>query len=156
MGGVLEAHRQQCRQGFGVFLDTRENQIAFRRRQVRFAFKQAGIMALYIFQHLGQMAAKVAGAVMTHEAGDVGQAGLVTRHRMGLLVFHHLQTVFQHAQIAVIALELFAHLRFHPPLVHQRIQRALGRWHAQAGVPATENKLLGLGKELDLADTAFA
>ena len=46
-----KAHRRQGLQGFGIFLDAGEDQIALRAGQIRLALEQPGIMALHILQH---------------------------------------------------------------------------------------------------------
>ena len=112
-------------------------------------------MAAHIFQHTGQCIVEIAHARVTHEAGDMRQANLAVGQRMGLLVLHHLQPVFQGPQIAIVTLELFAHFGLDATFPHQGIQRALCGRLAQAGMAPAQDQLLGLGKEFDLANAAM-
>ena len=75
---------------------------------------------------------------------------------MGLLVGHHLQAVFDHAQEPVGGVEIVARLGADPAALGERLERPQRLAAAQLGMPAAGDELLGLHEELDLADAAAA
>jgi hypothetical protein len=75
---------------------------------------------------------------------------------VGLLVGHHLETVFDHTQETVSGGEIIAHLIVDPAAGGQRRERLQRRFEAQLGISAAGDELLRLDEEFDLADAAPA
>ena len=90
------------------------------------------------------------------EAGHPAQGVGIVGNAVGLMVLHHLQPVLDAAQIAIGGDHCIRRMPFDLPGIHQSLDGLHGRAGAQSGLAATPDQLLGLRKELDLADTALA
>src|SRR5436190_17254403 len=73
---------------------------------------------------------------------------------MGLLIGHHLQTVFQHTHEAVSRAEIIAHVLADPAAVSECVERLQGRSYAQLRISPTRDELLRLDEKLDVAHAA--
>ena len=105
---------------------------------------------------LEKRSGKIGAAEKAEEAGKRIECGGFCRKCMGLLVRHHLQTVFDTAQKIVSRRQLIACRCVDPAVGRQHGQRGESTAAAQLGVATAGNELLGLGKKLDLADAATA
>ena len=92
--------------------------------------------------------------VASHETGDPRNALGRFRQVMGLGIIDHLDAMLDLPMGPVMARQCFGHVLRHPALLGQMPKR----WHravvAQFRVAPAGNQLPGLGKELDLANTA--
>ena len=118
------------------------------------AFEELGVMPLDDGEMPEQVACKRRTVLITekprkllHRLGIFGQ-------RVGLLVCHHLQAVFDPPQEFVGGGKFVARLNRDPVTRSQPIERLQRRPHPQFGMPAAGNQLLGLREEFDLADAA--
>src|ERR1700730_19408070 len=91
---------------------------------------------------------------VTKEDGDPLDPGAVRRESMRLRVIDHLQAVLEAAQKAVIVDQFFRGRRIDAAGTCETAQCLASRPSLQPGDPAAPDKLLGLGEEFDLPDTA--
>src|SRR5262245_24118952 len=75
---------------------------------------------------------------------------------VGLLVFHHLQPVLDTAQEEIGGTQFPGGVGGDPASLGETIERLDGSPRPELGVTSAGNELLGLGKELDIADAAAA
>ena len=73
---------------------------------------------------------------------------------VGLLVLHHLQAMFQHAQEAIGLGSSRAAASLTWPRARKRFERGKRGGGAQARIAPAQDQLLGLDEEFDLADAA--
>ena len=86
--------------------------------------------------------------------GDAIKFFPLGRDDVGLLVSHHLQPVLDAAQEQIGARELARGIRRNPASLGEALERFHGPPGPELGVAAAGNELLGLGEELDVADTS--
>src|SRR3546814_11444881 len=103
---------------------------------------------------MGEVAAESPGVLVAEEGGEAVQLGRLGGQDLGLLVVDHLQPVLDLPQEAVGQLQVVRDLAADPAGIDQGGQRVLCAAYPQPGVAAAPDQLLGLGKELDLADAA--
>ncbi len=75
---------------------------------------------------------------------------------MGLLIGHHLQTVFQRTQETVSRAEIVPDALADPAAVGQRVERLQGCSDAQLRMAPSRDELLRLDEKLDLANAPAA
>src|SRR5687768_7126779 len=90
------------------------------------------------------------------EGGKPGEGLIARGENVGLLVGDHLQAMLDHAQKAVVAVELPRGTFGDPTGIRQRIEHVERLAAAQRGVAAAGDELLGLNEEFYLADAAAA
>ncbi len=153
---IAKAERPQRFQGAGIVVDAGEDQVATRAGKARRLFEQAGIVALDAAQALEQRLLERRGVRVSEEGGDGGDACFIVRHAVRLLVVDHLQAVLDPAQESVGFYHLVGGLRADMAGERQCAQCRASGAQPQRGIPTAEDQLLGLGKELDFADTTAA
>ena len=139
-----------------VFLHPCEHQTAALGGERGLALKQAAVMTADGLQALCDRNGEGRCIGKTHEAGDVVQVFFAFRQGMGLLIFHHLQAVFEFAQEEISGAQFRLRL-----LRDQAARGKRGKGFerctpAQVGIAAAQYQLLGLHKEFDLANAATA
>ena len=101
-----------------------------------------------------QVGAEGLGTAVAEKRRDTRDAIAVVGQAMGLGVVDHLKAVFEPAQKAVIGDQRRRHLQVDPAGLGKLAQCFAGSTHPQFGHAAAPDKLLGLGKEFDLTNTA--
>src|SRR5580700_7534937 len=99
---------------------------------------------------------EIVAVLETEEARKFAKPNAIRLQGVGLLVGHHLQAVLDAAQKIVSRGERIARLGIDPAALGERRKRGDRLAAAQLAVAAAGDELLGLGEELDLADTAAA
>jgi hypothetical protein len=103
-----------------------------------------------------QIAGERFAAVVAEKPGEAFYRRGIVRQRMGLLVRNHLQPMLDPPQELIGRGQFVARLEGDPVVRCQHIEGFQRRPHAQFGMPAAGDQLLGLREKLDLADAAAA
>ncbi len=150
---LAEAERLEGRQGARLGLAAGEHQVAGGRERRRL-LEQLGVVGLHRAERSEQRGAEGGRPVVAQESGDARESRLVVGQAMGLLIVDHLQPVLEPAQEAVGGAQFLRRSGVDVPGLGQRAQRLRRPGAAQARLAAAPDQLLGLRKELDLADAA--
>ena len=154
--GIFKAHFTQVFQRIGIIFGAGENKIARCSGKRHVIFKQFGIIVFDIAQMKQQVGLKGIKRLIPKEGRKGEQPLICIGQGLGLLIIDHLQAVFDRAQELIGRHHLVADFLGYLTEFGQGAQRVAGRLAAQRNLTSAPDQLLGLGKKLDLADTATA
>src|SRR5262249_17357858 len=107
-------------------------------------------------QLLAKRCNKIAGVGVSYKAGDAVHRLGRRRKTVRLPIIHHLKPMLDLSEIAISSRKRDRGSSLDPACLRQRLERVTGRWYAQRRVAPSEDELLGLGVEFDLANAAAA
>ena len=111
-------------------------------------------MSLHDIEMAKQVLGEGGAAVIAQESGEARHRLGIVRQRVGLLVRHHLQPMFDPPQEFIGRGQLVARLERDPVTRRQHPQRIQRRPHPQFRMTSAGDQLLGLREEFDFADAA--
>ena len=150
------AHRLQGFQGIRVIIVPRKDQVDLTARQLRHVFEQNRIVAMHGREHRSQLLGEGLQVRVSGKAGEAFQAIGCIGNGVLLLISNHLHAVLDLAQIEVGGLQVLSHSVRDPLPLHELFQCDQCWAHAQVGLAATSDQLLGLREELNFANATPA
>ncbi len=153
-GRIVEAEPAQGLQCVGIVLIAGEHQIAAGGGEFGGILEQAAIVALYPRQHLCQPRRKACVVGEATKAREVKQLFRFRRQSLRLFVEDHLQAVLDHAEKAVALAKIVGGAVGDPAAPGEQFERFQRPANPQVALAAAGDQLLGLRKELDLANAA--
>ena len=156
MGGFAETHAGERFERLRVFLHPCEHQTAALGGERGLTLKEAAVMTADSLQALCDRNGEGRRIGKAHEAGDVVQVFFAFRQGVGLLIFHHLQAVFEFAQEKIGGAQFRLRLLRDQATCGKCCKRFECCTPAQVGIAAAQYQLLGLDEEFDLANAATA
>src|SRR5262249_58097820 len=147
-----KAHFSEAIKSFTIVGLGRKEQIPTTGLDNRGILEQRRIVTLHVAKMHEQDLRKSIPVGKSGEACKPFQLVPIRRQSVGLLVGHHLKTVFDHTQKTVSGAEIIAYVLIDPRPRGQRIERLKGRFDTQLGMTAASDELLRLDEEFDFAD----
>src|SRR5262245_54349739 len=143
-------HTCKCR---GVRL-IRHNEDRGRADRLRQLLEQSAVMGLDALEGVDERVTEGVGVGKARQPGDSVELPPVGRDDMRLLVANHLQPVLDAAEKEIGFGQFAGSLARDPAAFSQAFECLDGAARPKLRVPASGDKLLGLGEEFDVADAA--
>ncbi len=153
---LLKTEAAQCVERLAIFRPGGKIELAFDGRERRRVLEQARIVLLHIPEMGDQRRGEFIASSRAEEMRETIKRFLILRKRMGLLVRHHLQAMFDPAEKNVGRGKLVARFRADPFFLRERIQHRNRLAPPQFWRAAAGDQLLRLHEKFDLTDAAAA